>query len=200
MPKARFRSQPRLLRLVAPKPLPFEPGARRQYCNGCYIVLGEIIERLSGMPYEGYVVRTSLPPGGYGDGVSFGAATRCRPTSRMATHVVHGKGGAPLVTTSRCTAHRVAPPAAATQPAADLLAFDDALRRPPARCRCARPGCWAVRQRGPAAAPIGDCRRRARPQRACSNPTARAPWSSCSQPRSAACRASGAAIVRQLAR
>jgi CubicO group peptidase (beta-lactamase class C family) len=36
------------------KPL-FVPGARRQYCNGCYIVLGAIIETVSGIPYERYM-------------------------------------------------------------------------------------------------------------------------------------------------
>lgn len=34
---------------MASKPLFFPPGSRNQYCNGCYIVLGEIIARVSGI-------------------------------------------------------------------------------------------------------------------------------------------------------
>jgi CubicO group peptidase (beta-lactamase class C family) len=77
------------LRLFAQEPLQFEPGTRRQYSNAGYIVLGAVIERLSGMTYYDYVranvfqpagmtetdsyARDSLPPNtatGYVDGVS----------------------------------------------------------------------------------------------------------------------------------
>ena len=33
----------------------FAPGERNLYCNGCYIALGAIVEKASGMPYEKYV-------------------------------------------------------------------------------------------------------------------------------------------------
>jgi CubicO group peptidase (beta-lactamase class C family) len=45
------------------KPL-FAPGTRRQYCNGCYIVLGAIIERVSGISYEQYVEKNIFKPAG----------------------------------------------------------------------------------------------------------------------------------------
>ncbi len=35
----------------------FAPGERNQYCNGCYIALGAIVEKVSGMPYEKYVAQ-----------------------------------------------------------------------------------------------------------------------------------------------
>ena len=34
------------------------------YCNGCYIVLGEIIARVSGMPYERYIADRVFKPAG----------------------------------------------------------------------------------------------------------------------------------------
>jgi CubicO group peptidase (beta-lactamase class C family) len=54
-PKDRFRSNADYARFVGTLPPLFAPGERRQYCNGCYILLGAIVERASGMPYEQYV-------------------------------------------------------------------------------------------------------------------------------------------------
>ena len=39
-PKSQFTSNADYFRLVANQPPLFAPGAREQYCNGCYIVLG----------------------------------------------------------------------------------------------------------------------------------------------------------------
>jgi len=54
-PKAQFASNADYFRFVGSRPPAFAPGAREQYCNGCYIALGAIVERASGMPYEKYV-------------------------------------------------------------------------------------------------------------------------------------------------
>ena len=54
-PKDRFRSNADYVRHVSSLAPLFAPGARSQYCNGCYIVLGAVIERVAGMPYERYV-------------------------------------------------------------------------------------------------------------------------------------------------
>jgi CubicO group peptidase (beta-lactamase class C family) len=61
---ARFRSNRDYYEFVAPRPLYFEPGTQERYCNGCYIVLGEIIARTSGMPYERYVDEKIFAPRG----------------------------------------------------------------------------------------------------------------------------------------
>jgi CubicO group peptidase (beta-lactamase class C family) len=50
-----FRSNTDYYRFVASSPVTFPPGSRTQYCNGCYIVLGEIVARTAGIPYEQYV-------------------------------------------------------------------------------------------------------------------------------------------------
>lgn len=55
MPKDRLRTLRDFLPLFATKPLEFEPGTKQQYSNGGYIVLGAIIEKVSGQDYYDYV-------------------------------------------------------------------------------------------------------------------------------------------------
>ena len=43
----------------------FRRGASRRYCNACFVVLGMLVERLSGEDYYAYVRRTTLPAGGH---------------------------------------------------------------------------------------------------------------------------------------
>jgi CubicO group peptidase (beta-lactamase class C family) len=54
-PKDRIRTLSDYLLLFGDKPLLFEPGTNRQYSNGGYIVLGLIIEKVSGRTYFDYV-------------------------------------------------------------------------------------------------------------------------------------------------
>ncbi len=54
-PKDRIRTLSDYLLLFGNEPLLFEPGTNRQYSNGGYIVLGLIIEKVSGQTYFDYV-------------------------------------------------------------------------------------------------------------------------------------------------
>jgi CubicO group peptidase (beta-lactamase class C family) len=54
-PKEQLASNADYYRLVSTQPPMFAPGEREEYCNGCYVVLGEIIARVSGQTYEAYV-------------------------------------------------------------------------------------------------------------------------------------------------
>jgi len=54
-PKSQFTSNADYFKFVSSLPPLFSPGERNQYCNGCYITLGAIVEKVSGMPYEKYV-------------------------------------------------------------------------------------------------------------------------------------------------
>jgi CubicO group peptidase (beta-lactamase class C family) len=121
-PKDRFASNADYFRFVAPQPLNFPPGSRRQYCNGCYIVLGEIVAAVSGIPYEQYIADHVFAPAGmkgagfasYGDpGVAIGYT---------------GRGGGPLRPTTGMHGRRGSAAGGAFARAADLLAFDNALR------------------------------------------------------------------------
>ena len=44
-----------LVRVVAAEPLAFEPGTRQQYSNGGYVLLGRVVEIVSGQRYDEYV-------------------------------------------------------------------------------------------------------------------------------------------------
>ena len=59
------------LPLFADKPLEFEPGAKRRYSNGGYVVLGAIIERTSGLDYYAYVREHIFKPAGMTETESF---------------------------------------------------------------------------------------------------------------------------------
>ena len=121
--KSRFQSNHDYYQLVAPQPLTFPPGARTEYCNGCYIVLGEIIAKVSGMPYERYVAERIFAPAGmksagflaYGDPDVAPGYTRPSPaapwTSGAGLHGRHGSAAGGSFGSVR-----------------DLLAFDNALR------------------------------------------------------------------------
>ncbi len=63
-PKDRFRSNRDFLPLFDSLPLEFEPGRQRQYSNGGYIVLGVVIEAVSGNSYYNYVRDHIFVPAG----------------------------------------------------------------------------------------------------------------------------------------
>lgn len=123
--KDRFRSNADYYKLVSGlKPL-FAPGTRRQYCNGCYIVLGAIIERVSGIPYEQYVQENIFKPAGMtatgplqSDGINPDVAigyTQKAGDGRLRSNVLmHGASG--------CAA------GGGYATAADLLSYAEALR------------------------------------------------------------------------
>jgi N-acyl-D-amino-acid deacylase len=46
------------------KPLDFNPGEKFVYSNFGYDILGRVIERVSGMPYEAFVRTRVLQPAG----------------------------------------------------------------------------------------------------------------------------------------
>ena len=52
------------LQLFVSEPQAFVPGTSRRYCNACYVVLGILIERLSGEDYYGYIQRHIYAPAG----------------------------------------------------------------------------------------------------------------------------------------
>jgi len=57
--------------LFSNKPLAFEPGTNEQYSNGGYILLGAIIEKVSGKSYYDYVRENIFKPAGMTNTDSF---------------------------------------------------------------------------------------------------------------------------------
>jgi CubicO group peptidase (beta-lactamase class C family) len=63
-PKDRIRNLQDYLGLFAGQPAEFEPGAKRRYSNAGYVVLGLIVEKLSGTTYYDYVQQQIFAPAG----------------------------------------------------------------------------------------------------------------------------------------
>lgn len=53
-----------MVKIVGEEPQAFEPGARQEYSNGGYVVLGRVIEVVSGMTYSAYVSDRIYRPAG----------------------------------------------------------------------------------------------------------------------------------------
>ena len=62
--KDRFTGNHVYYEYVSRLPPRFAPGEREEYCNGCYVVLGEMIEQISGVSYERYVTDHVLAQAG----------------------------------------------------------------------------------------------------------------------------------------
>lgn len=121
-PKDRFRSNADYYRFVSHLPPTFSPGARREYCNGCYIVLGAIVEKVAGMPYEDYIATHIYTPAGMmGAGpTGSGAATGYTRRSQNGDVPLHSNVGMHGVSGSAAGGGYAT--------AVDLLKFDEALR------------------------------------------------------------------------
>ncbi len=63
-PKDRIRTINDYLPFFADAPLAFEPGTQRKYSNGGYILLGAIIEKVTGQSYYAYVREHIYKPAG----------------------------------------------------------------------------------------------------------------------------------------
>lgn len=121
--KSRFRTNRDMYDYIAPKQLRFEPGSRQEYCNNCYVVLGEIIATVSGMPYERYVERNVFERAGMRS-AGFFQTDEVRPN--VATHYTATPDGLRSIVHQHNAGGNAAGGAWAT--AADLLAFDNAVR------------------------------------------------------------------------
>ncbi len=116
--------------LFADQPLQFEPGTGRSYSNGAYMVLGAIIEAVSGESYHGYVAKHVFEPAGMKD-AAFVRSDEPVPNVATGYTVQDGRGDNPEHHV-RSNVHILpvignsAGSAYATS--SDLLAFDRALR------------------------------------------------------------------------
>jgi CubicO group peptidase (beta-lactamase class C family) len=78
----RFRDQPTrtmsvsyLLGLIAEHPLRFAPGTAWEYSNTGYLVLAELVERVTGQPFDAYLARSVFAPAGLTRTVAGSAGT-----------------------------------------------------------------------------------------------------------------------------
>jgi D-alanyl-D-alanine carboxypeptidase len=125
------------LALFAAEPLAFEPGARWEYSNAGFIVLGAIVEKVSGLDYYEYVRRHILEPAGMSGAGFFrktelpaaaavGLTRRERMLNAPAAAGAAPPSGPRRPNTDRLPA-RGSPAGGAYATAADLLRFANAL-------------------------------------------------------------------------
>jgi D-alanyl-D-alanine carboxypeptidase len=89
-PKDRIRNLKDYLPLFANKPLEFEPGTKNKYSNGGYVVLGLIIEKLTGKSYYDYARERIFIPTGM---ENTGYLEADVPESNMASGYTRHNGG-----------------------------------------------------------------------------------------------------------
>ncbi|HKS23526.1 MAG TPA: serine hydrolase domain-containing protein, partial [Thermoanaerobaculia bacterium] len=95
-PPSKIRTLRDYLPLFVDKPLLFEPGTQQRYSNAGYIVLGLIIERLSGQTYYDYVREHIFKPAGMRDTDSYAidekVPNRATPVTKRGELQMPGRG------------------------------------------------------------------------------------------------------------
>jgi D-alanyl-D-alanine carboxypeptidase len=125
-PKEQLTSNADYYRLVSAQPPMFAPGEREEYCNGCYVVLGEIIARVSGQTYEAYVAEHVFARAGMSNTAFL---RRDALPAHTATFIGRPQGPqGPLVDVSRFHGYAGSAAGNAYSTVRDLLIFDNALR------------------------------------------------------------------------
>ncbi|HKD17939.1 MAG TPA: serine hydrolase domain-containing protein, partial [Thermoanaerobaculia bacterium] len=131
-PKSRLRELSDYLPLFVDQPLLFEPGTSRRYSNAGYVVLGLIIEKVSGQRYYDYVREHVFRPAGMKDTDAYPEDAIVRNRAVGYTREEEGErakaaSGPPHVNIYALPA-RSSSAGGGYSTAADLLAFDDAIR------------------------------------------------------------------------
>ena len=130
-PKSQFGSNADYFTFVGSLPPAFAPGERTQYCNGCYVALGAIVGKVSGMPYEQFVAERIFARA---EMTSTGYPRADRPADDMAIgytrRSLNSDSAEPQPLTSHAPFHGVAGSAAGGgySTALDLLLFVKAVK------------------------------------------------------------------------
>jgi D-alanyl-D-alanine carboxypeptidase len=106
-------------------PLEFDPGTNRRYSNAGYIVLGLLIEKLSGMSYYDYVRTKIFAPAGMRDSDSF---AKDEQVSKRAIGYTNRDGGKERHTNYDTLPGRGSSAGGGYSTASDLLRFLESLR------------------------------------------------------------------------
>jgi len=129
LPKDRLRKNADFLPLFADQPLLFEPGSERRYSNGGYIVLGAIVEKVSGQDYYDYLRQNVFARAGMTDTDSYQADAIVANLAEGYTR----RGGGPERPDAPLTANTYSRPARGSAAGGgystglDLLRFSQAL-------------------------------------------------------------------------
>jgi CubicO group peptidase (beta-lactamase class C family) len=129
-PHSQIRTIADYLKLFADKPLEFVPGTQSKYSNGGYLVLGAIIEKASGMPYEDFIREAVLRPAGMSN-TSWISVDEIAP-GRATGYTRHADAGGPPEGELRANTYtlpgRGSPAGGGYSTAADLVKLATALQ------------------------------------------------------------------------
>ncbi len=126
--KSLYRKSQDFFPLFVDQPLQFEPGEGQSYSNAGFMVLGAIIEKVSGEPYDEYVLHHIFEPSGM---ASSGFFSRDDPVANVATgYTLTGEGEDNIQRRSNVFILPIKGNSAgsAQSTVGDLLRFDTALR------------------------------------------------------------------------
>lgn len=128
-PRARLRSLDDYRVLFENEPLQFEPGAGQAYSNAGYVLLGLVVEKVSGKPYDAFVRERLFDPLGM-KSTGFSESDAIVP-GRATGYILHGPAG-PLPA-PRANVHQLpGKPSSAgggESTVDDLVLWGEALRR-----------------------------------------------------------------------
>ena len=113
------------LPLIAKQGLSFTPGERFQYSNSGYMLLGMIIEKITGQSYYDYVQRNIYDRAGMTDSGFYDAK---QPTPKLAIGYTKSPDGGEEIENTNMREVRGGPAGGGYSTAADMLKFHVALR------------------------------------------------------------------------
>ena len=129
-PKSKFRTLADFLPMFVNEPLLFEPGTSKSYSNAGYIVLGLIIEKVSGESYYDYVRQQVFLPAGMKDTDAY--MQDAIVPNRAVGYTRESEDGKPQPGPKRTNVYtlpaRSSSAGGGYSTAPDLLAFDAAMR------------------------------------------------------------------------
>jgi CubicO group peptidase (beta-lactamase class C family) len=126
---AKLRSVSDYVKLVKDQPFDFEPGSRQQYSNSGYVLLGAVVEQVSGVDYYEYIRKNIYSPAGM---TSSDHYELDRPEENLATgytnHNPDGSEGEGYKRNNTYFSLKGSPAGGGYSTVYDLWKFDEALK------------------------------------------------------------------------
>ena len=117
-----------MTKIVGDEPLAFEPGTRQLYSNGGYVLLGRVIEVVSGETYSAYVNEHVYKPAGMIASGFYRNGDRTDDIALPVTSAEADRGAAPGMSARSAGPRTGNPAGGGYSTAADLFRFARALR------------------------------------------------------------------------
>jgi CubicO group peptidase (beta-lactamase class C family) len=121
---ASARTAADLVPLIAAEPLQFEPGSKQAYSNSGFVLLGAVVEQVTGQTYESYVSENIFKPAGMGATSLRRGPSTATPMTRMDPATGERSGD---LRPSPMSPAFGSPAGSAFSTVADLARFADAL-------------------------------------------------------------------------